>query len=137
MHCDRRGGWFNGAVFKGVHQSDTYRAGSTIGIIPSNDLEKANQYCDLVIPTGIGLARNVVLVNASDLLIAVAGGAGTLGELSYAWQVGKRVICLQDFDGWAKKFAGENLDERNQNLFLPAKGIENCMHLVSEHFAAT
>ena len=127
---------FMEAVFKGYHHSDTYRPGYTIGIIPSSDFAKANPYCDVVIPTGVGLARNAILVNCADIIIAVAGGAGTLSELCYAWQTGKRVLCLKDYNGWAKKLAGENLDERNKNLFTPVHGLQDCLANLSEHFAS-
>jgi hypothetical protein len=63
------------------------RGGITIGLLPTSDNRRwpfgqkdANPYCDLVIPTGLGHARNILLVvHASDALIAVAGG-GLFGQ---------------------------------------------------------
>ena len=42
-----------------------------VGIIPSKDRRDANEYCDLVIATNIGHARNMIIVHSSDVLIAI------------------------------------------------------------------
>ena len=68
------------------------RGGTTIGILPMSDRAAANPYVDIVIPTGIGLARNVIIVLSADFLVAVDGGYGTLSEISYALQFGKKVF---------------------------------------------
>ena len=51
--------------------------GLTIGIIPSYDKKDANEFVDIVLPTGMGLARNVLVVKAADVVIALPGQAGT------------------------------------------------------------
>lgn len=75
--------------------------GITIGLLPTGNKGDANPYCDLVIPTGLGHARNVLVVHASDALVAVAGGgplangeAGTLSEIA---------IALPEVALWPKK----------------------------------
>ena len=68
------------------------RGGTTIGILPMSDKGAANPYVDIVIPTGIGLARNVIIALTADILVAVDGGYGTLSEISYALQYGKKVF---------------------------------------------
>ena len=50
------------AVCKGAKQSKNYSFGNTVGIIPEKDKEPANPFCDIVIPTGIGYARNQIIV---------------------------------------------------------------------------
>ena len=72
--------------------------GLTIGIIPSYDKEDANEYVDIVIPTGIGLARNVLVVTSADVVVALPGEAGTLSEISYCLQFGIPVISLNSWD---------------------------------------
>lgn len=121
------------AVCRGTKLSVKYDYPNTIGIIPSEDKNDANRFCDIVIPTGIGLARNSIIVNTSDILIAVAGGSGTLSEISFAWQMNKKVICCTEFEGWSKKLAGTDLDKRNSGLLLEADSIENVIGLVKEH----
>jgi uncharacterized protein (TIGR00725 family) len=105
------------AVSKGVQDSKNVNS-KVIGILPFDNDMKANEFLDIVIPTGIGFARNSVLVLSSDILIALGGGAGTLNEISYAWQFGKKVFCYTGSDGWSKKLAGQNLDSRKENLLI-------------------
>lgn len=112
------------AVCKGARQAQTGREVNSIGIIPGALKQEANLYCDVVIPTGIGIARNALVVNSGDAVVAIAGGSGTLSELAMAWQLDKKVICYTGFEGWAKEFAGKNLDSRERPSFLFASSIE-------------
>ncbi len=71
--------------------------GLTVGILPYGK-ESANEYVDIAIPTYYGLARNHMVVRASDVLIAIDGYIGTLSELSFALNEGKTVIALKSWD---------------------------------------
>jgi hypothetical protein len=68
--------------------------GLTVGILPGSDRSEANPYVDVVLPTGLGEARNALVVGAADVVIAVGGGYGTLSEVALALKAGKRVIGL-------------------------------------------
>jgi len=70
----------------------------TIGIIPSYDKKDANSYIDIVIPTGLGLARNVLVVKTADVVVALPGKSGTLSEIAYCLQFGIPVISLNSWD---------------------------------------
>lgn len=72
--------------------------GLTIGIIPSYNKNDANDYVDIVIPTGLGLARNVLVVKSADVVVALPGEAGTLSEIAYALQFGIPIISLKSWD---------------------------------------
>ena len=72
--------------------------GITIGILPFTNKGDANPYCDIVIPTGIGHARNVLVVHASDALVAVDGETGTLSEIAIALKVGKPIVGIKTWD---------------------------------------
>jgi uncharacterized protein (TIGR00725 family) len=48
----------------------------------------------VALPTGLGEARNVLVVRAADAVIAIGGGNGTLSEIALALKAGKRVIGL-------------------------------------------
>jgi uncharacterized protein (TIGR00725 family) len=72
--------------------------GTTIGIIPGYNKKDANKYVDLVIPTGIGLARNVLVVSSADVVVALPGKAGTLSEIAYCLQFGIPVISLNSWN---------------------------------------
>jgi uncharacterized protein (TIGR00725 family) len=72
--------------------------GVTIGIIPSYNKKDANEFVDIVIPTGLGLARNVLVVKSADVVVALPGEAGTLSEIAYCLQFGIPVISLKSWD---------------------------------------
>ncbi len=82
------------AVCKGFKAEN----GITIGIIPGYDKNAANSYIDIVIPSGLGLARNVLVVKSADVVVALPGGAGTLSEIAYCLQFGIPVISLNSWD---------------------------------------
>jgi len=68
--------------------------GATLGILPGLDRSDANPYVDVAVPTGLGEARNALVVRAADALIAVGGEWGTLSEIALAMRAGKRVVGL-------------------------------------------
>jgi uncharacterized protein (TIGR00725 family) len=67
-------------------------SGETIGILPSNQHNDGNRFLDLVLPSGIGIARNVLMASACDFMLALPGGTGTLEELCFALDFDRPVI---------------------------------------------
>ena len=72
--------------------------GTTLGILPGSDRSAANEWVDVAVPTGLGEARNALVVRAADALVAVGGGYGTLSEVALALKAGKPVIGLGSWD---------------------------------------
>ena len=68
--------------------------GTTVGILPGLERSHANTSVDVAIPTGMGEARNTLVVRAADTLIAVGGEFGTLSEIAFALKSGKPVVGL-------------------------------------------
>ncbi len=91
--CGGMGGIMEAAA-KGAFDA----GGLTIGILPGFLREEANPYIKIAIPTGLGLARNMLVVRASDVLIAITGGYGTLSEIAFALASDKTVIGLGTWD---------------------------------------
>ena len=87
--CGGRGGAMEAAC-RGAKEA----GGLTVGILPGSDRSEANPFVDVVLPTGLGEARNALVVGAADVVIAVGGGYGTLSEVALALKAGKRVIGL-------------------------------------------
>ncbi len=85
-------------TMKAVCQGFKTAGGVTIGIIPSYNKNDANEFVDIVIPSGLGLARNVVVVKSADVVVALPGEAGTLSEIAYCLQFGIPVISLGSWD---------------------------------------
>lgn len=131
--CGGREGFME-AVCQGVKESQHSFMGQTVGIMPESNSECANPYVDIAISTGVGIARNVILINSADIIIAVSGGAGTLSELAFAWQQKKMVLCVTRFDGWAKELAGNDLDQRTSGLFVPVSSIEEIIEQIKHFF---
>ncbi len=87
--CGGLGGVMAGAC-RGAKSAD----GLTVGLLPGLDPSAANSWVDVVIATGLGEARNSLVVGAANTVIAVGGGYGTLSEIALALHRGKPVIGL-------------------------------------------
>jgi len=91
--CGGLGGVMEAAA-RGAHEA----GGVTIGLLPGNDRDSANQFITIPITTGLGEGRNLLIVRTADLLIAVGGEYGTLSEIALALKTGKPVIGLETWD---------------------------------------
>jgi len=85
-------------TMKAVSRGFKAAGGLTIGILPGYDKKDANSYVDIALPTGLGLARNVLVVKSADVVVALPGSAGTLSEIAYCLQFGIPVISLNSWD---------------------------------------
>ena len=85
-------------VMEGAAKGCTEAGGMTIGILPGLDRDAANPYIRVPIPTGLGDGRNLLVVRASDILVAIAGGHGTLSEIALALKTEKPVIGLETWN---------------------------------------
>ena len=83
-----------GGVMEDTCRGARAEGGLTIGVIPGDDRKSANSYVQIPIVTGIGYARNVIIVKSAQAIIAVGGGYGTLTEIGYALDSKKPVIGL-------------------------------------------
>ena len=68
----------------------------TVGILP--DTGKGNLFLDVVIRTGMGFGRNVILVLSADAVVAVGGGYGTLSEIGIALKAGRPVFGYRTWE---------------------------------------
>ena len=84
-----------GGVMEGAARGCSEAGGLTVGLLPGLDRESANPFIRVPIPTGLGEARNLLVVRASDVLISIVGGYGTLSEIALALKTNKPVIGLE------------------------------------------
>ncbi len=98
------------AVCCGAREAQGYRPGHIIGVLPGISSDEANPYVDVVMPTGLGHARNAIVAQA-DAIVAIGGGAGTLTEMAMAWIHDRLLIALR-VEGWSGQLAGTRIDER-------------------------
>ena len=83
-----------GGVMEGASEGAASKGGITVGILPGLEKGDANPHIRVPVVTGMGSARNVVIVGSADAVIAIAGGYGTLSEIALALKLGKPVIGL-------------------------------------------
>jgi len=84
-----------GGVMASAAEGASGVGGTTVGILPGGDPRAANPGIQIAIPTGIGEARNALVVAASDAVIAIAGGWGTLSEAAFCLKTGVPLITLR------------------------------------------
>jgi uncharacterized protein (TIGR00725 family) len=87
-----------GGVMEAACRGARAAGGLTVGILPGTDRTAANPFVEVAIQSGLGEARNALVVRAADALIAVGGGYGTLSEIALALKAGKRVVGLDSWD---------------------------------------
>ncbi len=97
-------------VMEWVSQGVNEAKGTIVGILPGSSMKAGNGHLTVKIPTGIGYARNFLIVRASEAIIAVDGSNGTLSEASFAVSEGKSVIIIGDLHLVRKK-------EQEGNIF--------------------
>lgn len=87
-----------GGVMEAACRGAKSAGGTTIGILPGDDRRAANPWVDIAVPTGMGEARNALVVRAADALIAVGGEYGTLSEIALALKAGTPVVGIGTWD---------------------------------------
>jgi uncharacterized protein (TIGR00725 family) len=87
-----------GGVMEAACRGAKASGATTIGILPGADRAAANEFVDVAVATGLGEARNALVVRAADALIAVGGAYGTLSEIALALKAGKRVVGIGSWD---------------------------------------
>jgi len=90
LYCGGLGGIMEAAA-KGAARA----GGITVGILPGVKATDANPYIRIPVTTGMGHARNVILVRSCEVLIAISGSYGTLSEIAIALKMWKPVVGLK------------------------------------------
>ena len=86
-----------GGVMEAVCKGAVRHGGQAIGILPGRDRAAGNRYASALITTGIGEARNALVVGAGDAVIAIGGSWGTLSEIGLALRTGKPAFALHSW----------------------------------------
>lgn len=104
-----------GGIMEAASKGAKKAGGLTIGILPEKGKENANPYVDIVISTGIGESRNLVLVYSADIVVAITLSLGTLIEIATAAKNSKPLL-------------GYNIPEipgvKIEGIKTPEEGIE-------------
>ena len=111
------------AAARGARES----GGHTLGILPNYDRKSANHHIEFAIATGMGEARNVVVIATADAVIALDGAGGTLAEIGFALKLGRPVVALR---AWQNLSNIEHAEE-------PAEAVELALRLANNPPAGT
>src|SRR5713101_2193494 len=122
-----------GGVMEAACRGGKEKGGMVVGIIPNEDMSYANPYCDIIIPTGIGFARNFITAYSADVAIVVGGGAGTYIEACVAYQKGKPIVALTGTGGTADKIADTFLDDRKTVKVISASSPKDAVEQALDH----
>ena len=84
-----------GGVMEAACRGAIGAGGKTIGILPGGERQEANPFVQFAIPTGLGYARNIIVAQSTQAVIALDGSYGTLSEIALALNKGIPVIGLK------------------------------------------
>ena len=87
-----------GGVMEAACRGASEAGGLTVGILPGFDPAEVNPFVAVALPSGLGEARNIMVVRAGIAVIAVGGEYGTLSEIGFAMKTGKRVVGLETWE---------------------------------------
>ena len=125
-----------GAASRGARDG----GGLVVGIIPQDAHLHANDACDIVIPTGMGLTRDFVNALSADGVVVIGGGAGTLSEMCAAYMHRRPMVAVRGTGGTADAYAGRYIDERRtvrvEAAGSPAEAVRMIVSLVDDGRAA-
>ena len=111
-----------GGVMKAASHGAKDSEGLTVGIIPQDDSAMANEFCDIVIPSGMGLSR--------DFLNALS--AGTLSEICAAYMYKKPIATLKNSGGMATKYSDQFIDHRENVKIMGFETPKNAVQYILE-----
>ncbi len=87
-----------GGVMDAASEGAASEGGIVVGILAEADRDGASPHLTVSLPTGLGQARNSVIVTAADSVIAIGAGWGTLSEIALARRLGRTVFGLDTWD---------------------------------------
>jgi uncharacterized protein (TIGR00725 family) len=95
----------------------------------------ANQYCDIVIPTGMGLTRDFLTSLSADGIIIIGGGSGTLSEICAAYMHKKPMVSIRKMGGVNEQFIDNFLDHRKNIKIIgvdtPKEAVGKILELIT------
>ena len=107
-----------GGMIEAAARGAKENGGLTVGILPNYDKHSANPFTDVTIPTGLGHARNILVVASGDIVVALPGSHGTGSEVAIALKLGKPVIGVRAWrDTGGVKYV-DSAEELERELLL-------------------
>jgi len=124
-----------GGVMKAASHGAHDANGLTVGIIPQDDATMANEFCDIVIPTGMGLTRDFLNALTADGVIIVGGGSGTLSEVCAAYMYKKPMVAIRNIGGSVEPYIDGFIDHRENIKIIgvdtPQDAVKKILELIT------
>jgi len=97
--------------------------GLVVSIVPSDAMPEDDWPASVVIPSGMGDARNLLMALAGDACLVIGGRAGTISEVCLAWLHHRPLLPLTGCGGWSDGLLQNPPDERGNSPILPWDSI--------------
>ena len=120
-------------VMEAACRGASSEGGRTIAILAGSDPSQANDYVDIPILTGLGYARNVIVIKTGMAVIAVGGAYGTLSEIGHALAEDIPVIGLET---WALTRSGEPADTSIITASDPTDAVNKAVRAAKDRLRA-
>lgn len=98
--------------------------GLVVSIVPPDEMPPADWPATVVIPCGMGDARNLLMALAGDACIVIGGRAGTISEVCLAWLHKRPLLPLVGCGGWSDGLPSNPPDERQNSPILPWHSVQ-------------
>ena len=93
--------------------------GLVLSIVPPDEMPPPDWPATVVIPCGMGDARNLLMALSGDACIVIGGRAGTISEVCLAWLHKRPLLPLVGCGGWSDALPSNPPDERQNSPILP------------------
>lgn len=93
--------------------------GLVLSIVPPDEMPPPDWPATVVVPCGMGDARNLLMALAGDACIVIGGRAGTKSEVHLAWLHKRPLLPLVGCGGWSEELPSNPPDERANSAILP------------------
>ncbi|MFB5646068.1 MAG: TIGR00725 family protein [Nitrosopumilaceae archaeon] len=123
-------------VMKAASHGAQDAGGITVGIIPQEDSSFANEFCDIVIPSGMGLTRDFLNALSADGIIIIGGGSGTLAEVCAGYMHKKPMVAIKNTGGIADQYADKYVDSRERIKIIGVDSPQEAVKTILEKTTA-
>ena len=116
-----------------VAAESALRAGGLVlSIVPPGEMPPADWPATIVVPCGMGDARNLLMALAGDACIVIGGRAGTKSEVHLAWLHKRPLLPLVGCGGWSDELPTHPPDERQNAPILPWRSVDELHQRLAE-----